>query len=110
MTARVGEIVSCRERKGHKREGKDCKDGEKGKGDSAMTKQSVREMLKSSEWEDYIEMHRIKASEKRCRGSHCSGQASPFHACPNDNVSLQVEGIEMSLAQYVKATWHHYLL
>lgn len=32
-----------------------------------MTKQSVREMLKSSEWEDYIEMHSIKVSERRRR-------------------------------------------
>lgn len=67
-TARVIKRVSCRERKGHKREEKDSKDGENGKEDSARRKQSVREMLKSSEWEDYIEIHRKQASEGRHRG------------------------------------------
>lgn len=38
-TARVIKRVSCRKRKGHKREEKDGKDGENGKEDTARRKQ-----------------------------------------------------------------------
>lgn len=62
----LGEKVSCRERKGHKREEKDCKDGENGKEDSARRKQSVREILKSTEHKTILRYK--KASEGRGRG------------------------------------------
>lgn len=90
---RVGERVSCRQRKGHKWEERDCKDGENGKEDTARRKQTIRKMLKTADWEDYIEILRKKASEGRGRGPTAVARSVLFMKVQMIILSLQVEGI-----------------